>query len=129
MNRIAIAGLLTVTLCAPAAEKKILDHDCFDAWKSVANHAFSNNGTWGAYSVNPQEGDGTLTFYSVKGGRSVGIPRGYNPSFTADGKWGMALIKPLFTATRDARRKGKKDNELPKDSLAIVNLETLGVEK
>ncbi|MDE6027217.1 MAG: hypothetical protein K2G23_04050, partial [Muribaculaceae bacterium] len=110
-------------------EKKILDHSSFDGWKSVVNHPFSKDGNWGAYSVNPQEGDGMLTFYSVKGNRKVDIDRGYKPSFSADGKWGVALIKPLYSQTRDGKKKGKKNFGLPQDSLAIVDLSKLSVTK
>lgn len=121
----------TILACVPvvSAEKKVLDHTSFDNWKGVTNHSFSRNGEWGAFSVNPQEGDGVLTFYSVKGDTRIDLPRGYNPSFSADGKWGVALIKPLFSQTRDAKIKGKKDFDLPQDTLAIVNLSDRSVRK
>ncbi len=111
------------------AEKKVLDHSSFDDWKSVTNHPFSKDGKWGAYSVNPQEGDGKLIFYSTKGNRTVTLDRGYKPSFTSDGKWGVALIKPLFSETRNAKIKGLEGMSLPQDSLAIVNLSDLKIEK
>ena len=121
----------TILACVPvvSAEKKVLDHTSFDNWKGVINHSFSRNGEWGAFSVNPQEGDGVLTFYSVKGDTRIDLPRGYNPSFSADGKWGVALIKPLFSQTRDAKIKGKKDFDLPQDTLAIINLSDRSVRK
>lgn len=121
--RILIAASAAFAFVAGAmGEKKILDHSSFDDWKSVSNHSFSLNGMWGAYSVNPQEGDGTLTFYSTKGGSRIDIRRGYRPSFSADGKWGLALVKPLFAQTREAKKKGKEGFNLPQDSLAIVDL-------
>ena len=53
------AGIFAAT-DTDAAQKKALGHDDFDAWKSVRNHSISRNGEWSAYSVNPQEGDGTV---------------------------------------------------------------------
>ncbi|MCM1369952.1 MAG: prolyl oligopeptidase family serine peptidase [Candidatus Amulumruptor caecigallinarius] len=118
------ALLLCVNAISAEAEKKMLGHDDFDSWKSVKNHEVSRNGEWAAFSVNPQEGDGVLTFYNSHTGKRMEIARGYNPRFTADGKWGVALIKPLFAATRMAKIAKKKDADLPRDSLAVVNLST-----
>lgn len=111
------------------AEKRELTHEDLDGWKGVENHAVSNNGEWCAYSVNPQAGDGSLTFYNTRTGKRVEIARGYQPSFTADSKWAVALIKPEYEATRKAKIAKKKDHEMPKDSLAIVNLKTMEVRK
>lgn len=122
-----LAGAMTVT--AMYAEKRALGHDDFDDWKSVENHQISRNGEWCCYSVNPQAGDGELIFRNTRNGRSVTLPRGYRASISADGRWGVALIKPEYKKTRDAKIAEKKDHELPKDSLAVVDLRTLEVKK
>lgn len=60
---VLLAGLVSL----PAgAQKKALGHEDFDAWKSVRNIAVSRNGEWTAFAVNPQEGDGVLTFYNTQ---------------------------------------------------------------
>jgi len=109
--------------------KRALDHDSFDGWKGVRNQAISHNGEWAAYAVNPQEGDGILTFYNTKSGKRIEIPRGASAQITADGKWGIALIKPHFTDTRKAKIDKKKGFDMPQDSLAIVNLTKGTIEK
>lgn len=128
-NYIAMMMAGIITAGAFAGSKKILDHTSFDAWKGVKNTGLSHNGEWAAYAVDPQEGDGTLYFYNTKTGKKIEIARGYSASFTADGKWGLALVKPQYAATRKAKIAKKKDLDLPQDSLAVVNLKTLGVEK
>ncbi|MDE5870067.1 MAG: hypothetical protein K2H18_07525, partial [Muribaculaceae bacterium] len=117
-----IAFLFSCLFGVAHGEKKALDHTSFDSWKSVVNYPFSSNGEWGVYAVNPQEGDGVLTFYSTKGSEKIEIDRGYRPTFSASGRWGIALIKPTYSQTRDAKRRGKTKFELPQDSLAIVDL-------
>lgn len=109
------------------ADKKILGHDDFDAWKSVRNMAVSRNGEWTAFAVNPQEGDGVLTFYNTRTRKRVEVPRGYNAGISADARWGVALVKAPFADTRAAKIAKKKDSELPQDSLVIVDLRTLQV--
>lgn len=119
---IALAGAL---ICWA---KKPLDHDSFDSWNLVTAHPFTENGAWAAYSVNPQEGDGSLIFRQVKNGKEVVIKRGYRPAFTADSKWAVALVKPLYQQTRKAKIDKKKDFDMPQDSLAIINLVNGNVE-
>lgn len=124
----ALAALLLTTAAGTAlAEKKMLGHDDFDAWKSVRNMDVSRNGEWTAFAVNPQEGDGTLTFYNTRTRKRVEIARGYRARISADSRWGVALIKAPYAETRKAKIDKKKDSELPQDSLAIVDLKTMKV--
>lgn len=121
--------LLFLTFCCVAisyaqekAGKKVLSHDDFDAWEKVTNHSVSNNGEWISYSINPQEGDGKLWFFNTINGKKIEIERGYQPSFLADSRWAVALIKPWYKETRQAKIDKKKDFDLPSDSLAIIDL-------
>lgn len=109
--------------------KKILSHDDFDAWEKVTNNRISNNGEWAVFSVDPQEGDGVLTFYNTVNNKKIDVERGANPRFSADSKWGIALIKPFYSETRQAKIKNKTGFDLPQDSLAIIDLKTGKIEK
>lgn len=109
--------------------KKVLNHGDFDSWEKITNGPVSNNGGWASFIVNPQEGDGMLTFIETATRKKIEIPRGYSQKFSADGKWAVALIKPLFKETRSAKINKKKGFELPQDSLVIVNLTTGKTEK
>lgn len=124
-----VALALGAASLAAVAEKKPLDHDSFDSWKSVRVLPLSNDGEWSAFSVDPQEGDGVLTFRNTRKGTRIDIPRGYKPAFSADSRYAVALIKPPYADTRQAKIKKKKDFDLPQDSLAIVDLRTGKVEK
>ncbi|MDE6340601.1 MAG: prolyl oligopeptidase family serine peptidase [Muribaculaceae bacterium] len=131
MNKGYIALILVAGLAVSgwAKEKKVLDHTSFDDWKSVKNTGLSNDGMWAAYSVDPQEGDGLFYFYNTRTGDKISIPRGYQGSFTHDGKWGLVLIKAEYAKNRNAKIAKKKDLDLPQDSLAIVNFKTYAIEK
>ena len=106
------------------SQKKPLGHDDFDQWQKVSNLSVSNNGEWTVFSVDPQEGDGVLTFHNTKTNKKIDIPRGYNAGFTADSKWGVSLIKAPFAETRQAKIDKKSGLDLPQDSLAIINLKS-----
>ena len=127
-----LLSIFTISLATAGmtgAEKKILDHTSFDDWKSVQTNAITNNGGWSAYQVNPQEGDGVLYLRNNKSGKNIEISRGYQPTFTADGKWALALIKAPYAETRKAKIAKKKDLELPQDSLVIIDLTKQQIEK
>ena len=106
------------------AQKKPLDHTVYDQWQSIGERLISDDGQYIAFQVNPQEGDGVLIINSLKGLSSIKIERGYNAVFTDNYRYLICKIKPLFSETREAKIKKKKPDEMPKDSLAIVELST-----
>lgn len=131
MKKFTLLTISALSFCLAnnVQAKKVLDHTCFDDWKKVTNHSLSNDGKWAAFSVNPQEGDGVLTIHNTVNGKDININRGADIAFTADSRWAVASIKPLFQDTRQAKIKKKKAHEMPQDSLAIVDLKNNVVTK
>ena len=124
--------LLSVALCLAAAgslraEKKPMGHDVYDGWQRVANIQVSADGSVLCYQIAPQEGDSETVIRLVADGRELRIPRA--AGVVMDGNWAYCLIKPLFSATRQARIQKKKADKMPKDSLAVINLKTLELTK
>src|SRR5689334_2299593 len=122
----AIACLCAVTVYA---QKKPLDHTVYDQWQSITEKTISNDGNYVAYTINPQEGDGVLVVQAVSGSYKQEIARGYSAVVSNDNRFVICRIKPPFKDTRDARIKKKKPEDLPKDSLAIIELATGRVTK
>ncbi len=126
-----ITGLLFVLFFSTEllAQKKQLDHSVYDSWQSIGEKKISANGVWVAYSIDVQEGDGIFVIQRSDDSYKMEIPRGYAASFSDDDKFLILKIKPLYQDTRQARIKKKKAEDFPKDSLAIVNLESRNIEK
>lgn len=119
-----------ITLCTVGlAQKKTLDHTVYDSWQSVSETTISNNGKFVSYNVNVQEGDGTLYLQRTNGDTIVKINRGYDGSFLPNGNFFVCKIKPTYKETRQAKIDKKKEDDLPKDSLAIVALQSNKVRK
>ena len=118
--------LLFISFCILSvtafAQKKPLDHTVYDGWQSIADRSISNDGKYLTYAVNPQEGDGMLVVQSVGGDYKKEIARGYGPIITEDSRFLICRIKPAFKETREAKIKKKKADEMPKDSLVIIEL-------
>lgn len=104
------------------AQKKVLEHSVYDSWQSVGERKISSDGKWLAFTVDPQEGDGMMTVRKKDESISYYIARGYQGSFSMDAQFYFALVKPLFSSTRDARIKKKKTEDFPKDSLVHIDL-------
>ncbi len=104
------------------AQKKPLDHSVYDGWQSIGERAISNDGKWIVYAINPQEGDNDLVIQSSDLKYKRTIPRGYNATITEDSRFVVFRIRPLFAESREARIKKKKPDDMPKDSIAILQL-------
>lgn len=126
MRLIATAVFCFITLTL-TAQNKPLDHTVYDKWESIGDRTLSEDGQWIAFVKAVQEGDNELVIRSTSGSTSYLIPRGYNAGFTADGRYAIALVRPSFAATRDARIKKKKPEDFPRDSVCVVNLASGGI--
>jgi len=153
-NYLIMAALAAVSCWTSdaLAQKKPLEHDVYDSWQSVSGVKRSDDGRVLVWNVNPQEGDGTLyvrSFASLrttnasrmtKKSRAAGhserskestlaIPRGYQPTIDPAGKWVVCRIKPEFAKTRKERIDKKKKDEQSKDTLAVIDINTMQIRK
>ncbi len=111
------------------AQKKPLDHSVYDSWQSIGEKMISNDGKIVVYTITPQEGDALLVIQESSGKKLLEVPRGYAARISPDAKLVVFKIKPTFQQTRDAKIKKKKADELPKDSLAIVGIADISIQK
>jgi dipeptidyl aminopeptidase/acylaminoacyl peptidase len=122
MKRFFFFTILFVTFTATAQTKKPIDHSVYDSWKSLSERMISNDGKYIVYTVNPQEGDGELIIQNHETKYKKVIARGYGAVITEDSRYLVFKIKPFFQDTRQARIKKKRPDDMPKDSLAIIEL-------
>ena len=124
MRYVCFFIILFIIQVSVVAQKKPLDHSVYDRWESIGQKLISNDGKWVVYTIDPQEGDNELVIQSTLSDSSYKktIDRGYNALITEDSRYLIFRIKPLFKETREATIKKKKSEEMPKDSLGIVEL-------
>ena len=122
MKQIIFSFLLYFVSLYAFAQKIPLDHTVYDSWQSIGEKSISNDGKYAVYVINPQEGDAELVIQTTDGKYKLVIRRGYNATLTEDSRYLICKIKPFFKDTREAKIKKKKPEEMPKDSLAIVEL-------
>ena len=138
MKKWLLLASLLLPLCL-GAQKKELEYSAFDAWKRIDGTKLTPDGAFLSYEILSQEGDGTLVVRRAlepmrKRGkaqlnREIAIPRGTGISVSPDGYFAYFRIKAPFAATRKAKIAKKKKEDMPKDSLGILDLKTFTVKK
>ena len=117
-----ITQVMIAIVTAQNPDKKLIDYTVFDSWKSLRGIQISEDAKWVTYEINPQAGDGNLIIYQTSTGKTDTIKRGYDAAFSTQGNYLVFKIKPKHQLIRQAKIDKKKDNDFPKDSLAIYDL-------
>ncbi|MCT4622816.1 MAG: hypothetical protein N4A46_04270 [Schleiferiaceae bacterium] len=123
MNKFFTLFALGITLYA-SAQKKVLTHEDYDKWKSIGSYDLSANGKYVRYEINPQEGDGNLYVYDANNDETKKFTRGYGAKFTHNNNYLVFKVKPEYAETREAKRKEKKKDEMPRNHVVVVDLNT-----
>src|SRR6185295_17233061 len=112
-----------------AVQKKPLTHDVYDGWKEITYKLLSPDGQLAAFTINPQDGDGKAVFYNLKTSTQDSIKRADNLSLSFDNQYAFFKIKPQQKLVKDLRRRKKKKEDLPKDSLGWYVINSRKIEK
>ena len=111
------------------AQKPSLDHEVYDTWESINGVELNQEGSYVLFSIMQQQGDARLIISESTGKRLWDIPRGVDARFIENTPFVIFSIKPRYADTRQAKIDKKKKEDLPKDSLGLVNLETMTIHK
>jgi len=106
------------------AQKRPLDHQAYDSWKSVSHPEVSKTGQLIHYQITPQEGDALFELKNKDNSLIFSHARATDAKLTQDETFLIAKIKPTFAETRQAKIEKKKASDMPKDSLVIVNIQS-----
>lgn len=122
--------IASLTISLPGfSQKKQLDHTVYDDWKSLQEISVSEDGRFINVVISPQEGDSALYIHDSKRGKELTIYRVNKYTLSPDGRYTVALLKAPFSEIRQAKIKKKKADDFPKDSLVIIDNETLTFSK
>ena len=124
---LTVAALASLFAGGASAQKKPLDHDAYDSWQRVSSVYLSDDGKILSYQVSEQEGDNYVVVRSLATGKELRLERasGFEASQAAD--FAVCKISPAYALTRQAKIDKKKKDEMPKDTVAVINLKTFEV--
>ncbi|MDE2826544.1 MAG: prolyl oligopeptidase family serine peptidase [Bacteroidota bacterium] len=125
MLRISFFSLVLCSLCLPAsAQQQSLDHDVYEIWNRLTSRSIANNGEWASYNYSPEKGDETLEVRGLASDVLHKIPRGNSARFTHDSQHVLYLISPSEDSVKAANKADLDEDEMPKDTLGILDLTT-----
>ncbi|HSK09726.1 MAG TPA: prolyl oligopeptidase family serine peptidase [Vicinamibacterales bacterium] len=123
--------ILLVTACVAvlggsqaAQQKKPITPDVYDSWRSIQGVRVSDDGTWLAYALAAQEGDGELVVRNLATNEEIRQPRGRDAAITPDGRFVLYTVAPPRADVDKAKKDKKKPDEMPKNGLGILDLST-----
>ena len=110
MRKISFMLMSLMVAMSSYAEKKPLDHSVYDSWKRLDAVSVPRNGDVLMYTIAPQEGDVELVIENIRNGQKITVPRATRAVLNEDGTKVLAVIKPFFSQTREAKiKKTKKE--------------------
>jgi dipeptidyl aminopeptidase/acylaminoacyl peptidase len=117
---------IVLSVLAPAvlAAQRPLDHEAYERWRTIEQETLSRDGTWVSYVLEPQQGDAELVIRATGGTTEYRVPRGRDARFAPSGGHVVFVIKPEYAAVRAAKVAKKRGDDLPKDSLGVLDLAT-----
>jgi dipeptidyl aminopeptidase/acylaminoacyl peptidase len=122
---VALAGGAPAAAQSGEAPRKVLDHDVYDTWNRIGGSAVSEDGRWVLHAVTSEGNDGQLTVTSVAaGGGTHVVERGEGARFSVDGRFVAFTIKPSKAALKEARERRVRTDQLPPDTLGVLDLAT-----
>ena len=101
---------------------KLMDHEVYEIWNRITERAISSDGRWALYGYSADQKDGTLRVQSLTGDTGYTFERGEDAEFTRDAAFAILLIKPARDSVKAARKAKVKDNEMPQDTLVVLDL-------
>lgn len=129
MRALFFFSLLSFFSLSLLAQKKTLQYEDFDQWKSISDMKISADGKYMLHQLKPGKGDAMLMVSTQDGKEIIQIPRGENARFTWDSRYLICMIKPEMDTVQALQRLKTKEDKMPKDSLAILDLRSGSLEK
>ncbi len=120
---VALGLVLTTVSVQAQGATRALQHEDTYAWNAIDDGTISPDGSWVAYVLSPFEGEPTLVVVRADGSGAELRLRGDDPVFTGDSRYVAFSIPPLESVVDSLKLEGKKEDDLPKDSLGVVALD------
>ena len=102
--------------------QRVLTHEDLVTWNRITDVALSNDGRYATWETKGEETDPTLHLHDLVRKRDHHFGRGRDGKLSADGKYFAYLLSAPRDTVLAKRRAGMEKDELPKDTLVIVEL-------
>ncbi len=111
-----VLALLTAAASLVAQDRRPLTHDDYDQWKSLRGQTYTLDGSWVAFQIEPQVGDGVLEIKQTTGSLVYRYDFASGARFTEDGRFvvftqGKSKVEERNKKIEELRKKAKEGNK------------------
>jgi dipeptidyl aminopeptidase/acylaminoacyl peptidase len=125
-----VFSFLSLLICMSiTAQKKPLDHKDFEIWNTIQAASIASDGNHILYTLVKGEKDSYLKIKSSNGNLVFEHERSERGRFTDDGQFVLFSVKPWKDYIKELKRKKTKKSKMPKDTLAVFNINSKAVVK
>jgi dipeptidyl aminopeptidase/acylaminoacyl peptidase len=101
-----------------------MDHNVYEAWDTIGGETISRDGRWILYNRLRYDRDDVLVVRAVTGDAAHVFPRGTGARFDEASRHVIFTVKPARDSVLQARRDRRRADQMPRDTLAILDLHT-----
>ncbi len=113
-----------------AAGEKALTFEELMKFRQIRGEVISDDGSWVAYALVPDRGDGEVVVRSTTTATEYRVERGADPVISAGGRWVVSAITPTLEERDKAQSKKKaEDDDAPHQGLSVLDVKTGGEER
>jgi dipeptidyl aminopeptidase/acylaminoacyl peptidase len=120
-----LLSLLAIAL-APAStvaqSKRVLDHHVYEMWDTIGGETLSPDGRWALYNRLRYDRDNALVVRATRGEAMHVFERGAGARFDDGSAFAVFLLNPARDSVLAARRERRRADQMPRDTLAILDL-------
>lgn len=121
---IMLLGFAHFSMQAQTGTKKQLSIEDLTLWNEVERTQISKDGRWVVYTLDAEDSDPTGIVYDGQLQKEHRFVRSDDFRISHDSRYVVFMIHPEEAAVKDMRRRKVDKNELPGDTMAILNLTT-----
>lgn len=133
MTHIKNSLLLLIVLLSSISlfgQKKVIDYQAFDGWKTLKNEQISPSGKYITYEIQPHKGDTYLYLFNNEwSGMDTVLVRAKNAQFSQKEDYLIYTIEAGYDTLRKVELDKIDKKKWPKDSLAVYSFEKKEIEK
>jgi dipeptidyl aminopeptidase/acylaminoacyl peptidase len=116
--------IILLTSITLFGQKKVIDYQAFDGWKTLKNEQVSPSGKYISYEIQPHKGDTYLYWYNTETGKRDSVLRAKNAGFSQKENYLIYTIEAGYDTLRKVEIEKVDKKKWPKDSLAVYSFET-----
>lgn len=105
-----------------AQELKTLSAADFSTWRTIGQRQMSQDGKYLVFSTTADDADPDVNLIRISDKKQVVYPHSDSPKLSEDGHLLLFTKKTEIDSLKQMKRKKVKKDDLPKDSLVIINI-------